>query len=265
MKVMGKLSTVFVLVLLLGAPGGIAAGGVDGAEHDEVFFKTEDGVQVFADIYVVEEGKREPIVMLFHQANSNGRAEYAYHIPRLVEAGYNVLVVDQRSGGNQFGGENRTVERESGEYTYCEAYPDVEAALDYVIGEGFSGARYAWGSSYSASLVLRLGMERCDDLAGVVSFSPAVGGAMLPCSTTVYITESDCPVFIAVPGSEVSKYQGKKKRKQRKLAAAAANYVDEMYVAQNGIHGASMLVPERVGGDVEAHWQAVMNFMRSNR
>ncbi len=189
----------------------------DGAEHDDVLFKADDGVRVFADLYVVKDGKRAPIVMLFHQAGSNGRAEYAYHIPRLVEAGYNVLVVDQRSGGSHFGGENRTAERDGEDYTYCEAYPDVEAALDFVIDEGFRGSRYAWGSSYSASLVLRLGMERPDDLSGIVSFSPAVGGAMMPCSTTVYITSNEVPTFIAIPASEVSKYQGQKKRKQHLL------------------------------------------------
>ena len=251
--------------LCLAATAGFSAVDVDGAEHDVVLFKADDGVRVFADLYIVEDGKRAPIVILFHQARSNGRAEYAYHIPRLVEAGYNLLVVDQRSGGDQFGGENRTAARDGEEYTYCEAYPDLEAALDYVIDEGFTGSRYAWGSSYSAALVLRLGMEHPDDLSGIVSFSPAIGTAMMPCSTTVYITSNEVPTFIAVPASEVSKYQGQKKRKNRKLAAAAANYVDQMYVADNGIHGASMLVPDRVGGDVEKHWNAVFNFMRSNR
>jgi len=250
--------------LCLGLMAGSPAADVDGAEHDDVLFKADDGVRVFADLYVVKDGKRAPIVMLFHQAGSNGLAEYAYHIPRLVEAGYNVLVVDQRSGGSQFGGENRTAERDGEDYTYCEAYPDLEAALDFVIDEGFRGSRYAWGSSYSASLVLRLGMERPDDLSGVVSFSPPIGGPMVPCSTTVYITNIEIPTFIGIPGSEVSKYQGKKKRSQRKMAAAAAKYVDEMYVADNGIHGASMLVPDRVGGDVEKHWNAVLYFMKSH-
>lgn len=265
MKVpVGASITAALIVFCFLAPGAIFADDVENATHEEVIFKTEDGVKVFADLYVVEKGDRAPVVMLFHQAMSNGRAEYAYHIPRLVEAGYNVLVVDQRSGGGLFGGENRTAERDGGEYSYCDAYPDLEAALDFVTDRGFREGCYAWGSSYSASLVLRLGMERGDDLSGIVSFSPALGSAMMPCSTTVYITENQVPAFIAIPASEVSRYQGKKKRKQRKLAAAAADYVDEMYVAKNGIHGASMLVPDRVGGDVEPHWRAVMAFMKNN-
>ncbi|MGD8412935.1 MAG: alpha/beta hydrolase [Candidatus Latescibacterota bacterium] len=239
---------------------------VDGATHDIVKFRTEDNVWVHADLYTVKKGKREPIVLLFHQAGSNGRAEYAYHIPKLIENGYNVLVVDQRSGGSQFGGENRTVEGESGkQYSYCEVYPDLEAALEFVEGKGYSGSRFAWGSSYSAALVLRLGMEHPDELAGVLSFSPAVGSVMDPCSTTVYVTNIEIPAFVAVPSFEVAKHRGMAKRSNRKLAAASADYVDRMYVAEPAVHGASMLDPGRVDGDVSKHWDAVLGFMQSNR
>jgi alpha-beta hydrolase superfamily lysophospholipase len=252
------------MALLTAITGAVSA--VDEPDHDVVKFITDDNVWVYADVYTVAKGKRAPIVLLFHQAGSNGRGEYAYHIPKLTEQGYNVLVVDQRTGGNQFGRSNRTVEGESGEqYSYCDAYPDLEAALEYVIDEGYRGSRYAWGSSYSAALVLRLGMEHADELAGVVSFSPAVGSAMAPCSTTVYITNIEVPTFIAVPSFEVTKYRGQAKRKTRKLAAAAANYVDEMYIAEPATHGASMLDPERVDGDVSKHWNAVLYFMQSNR
>lgn len=257
--------TAVLTITLVTAIAGVVTAG-DEADHDVVRFSAEDNVWVNADIYTVEKGKRAPIVLLFHQAGSNGRAEYAYHIPKLIENGYNVLVVDQRNGGSQFGGENRTVEGESGEqYSYCDAYPDLEAALEYVSDEGYNGSRYAWGSSYSAALVLRLGMEHPDELAGVVSFSPAVGTAMAPCSTTVYIMNIEVPTFIAVPSFEVTKYRGKAKRKTRKLAAAAAEYVDEMYIAEPAVHGASMLDPERVDGDISKHWDAVLYFMRSNR
>jgi hypothetical protein len=49
------------------------------------------------------------------------------------------------------------------------------------------------------------------------------------------------------------------------LAAAAADYVDEMYIAEPSVHGASMLDPERVGADTSKHWKAVLYFMQSNR
>jgi len=244
-------------------PGAVVG---DEAEHDIVKFRAEDYVWVSADLYTVEKGKRAPIALLFHQAGSNGRAEYAYHIPKLIENGYNVLVVDQRNGGSQFGGENRTVEGVSNEpYSYCDAYPDLEAALEFVEDEGYSGSRYAWGSSYSAALVLRLGMEHPDELAGVLSFSPAVGTAIAPCSTSVYITNIEVPTFIAVPSFEVAKHRGMSKRKTRKLAAAASDYVDRMYIAEPATHGASMLDPGRVDGDISKHWDAVLYFMQSNR
>lgn len=256
--------TAVIVAALSLAVGSVAEIETD-AEHDEVEFKTEDSELIYGDLFVVKKGKRAPIVLLFHQASSNGRAEYAYHIPRLVENGYNVLVIDQRSGGNHFGGENRTVEgmRDEG-VSYCDAYPDLEAALEFVVDQGFKGSRYAWGSSYSGALVLRLGMEHPDELSGVLAFSPAVGQAMYPCSTSVYVKNIEVPTFLAATAAGVSKYRGAKKRKTRKLASAAADYVDTFYIADNGIHGASMLDPERVGGDVEKHWSAVLYFMKSN-
>lgn len=256
--------TVLLAAGLLWAVGVLAEIETD-ADHDEVEIKTEDGILVYGDLFVVERGKKAPTVLLFHQAGSNGRAEYGYHVGRLTEYGYNVFLIDQRSGGSQFGGENRTVEDLSGDqYSYCDAYPDLEAALEYLNDERFTGPRYAWGSSYSATLALRLGMEYPDDLSAVLAFSPAAGQVMAPCSASVYIKNIEIPSFVATPASEVSKYSGSKKRSNRKMAAAVANYVDELYVADNGVHGASMLDPNRVGGDVDKHWKAVMSFMKSN-
>jgi pimeloyl-ACP methyl ester carboxylesterase len=261
-----KTVVVLAVAAMVAGAAGPEAIADDEADHDVVRYRADDYVWVSADIYTVEKGKKAPIVLLFHQAGSNGRAEYAYHIPILIENGYNVLVVDQRNGGSQFGEENRTVEGESGkEYSYCEAYPDLEASLEFVIDEGYSGSRYAWGSSYSAALVLRLGMEHPDELAGVLSFSPAVGNVMSPCSTTVYIVENEVPSFLAIPSYEVAKHSGMAKRKTRKLAGAASNYVDKMYIAEPATHGASMLDPERAGGNVDKTWDAVLYFMKSNR
>jgi hypothetical protein len=108
-------------------------------------------------------------------------------------------------------------------------------------------------------------MEHPDELAGVLSFSPAVGSVMAPCSTTVYVTSIQIPSFVAVPSFEVAKHRGMAKRSNRKLAAAAADYIDRMYVAEPAVHGASMLDPGRVDGDVSEHWNVVFNFMKSNR
>jgi len=255
------LALAVVLSWLLG-PQVTAKGTI---KQESVKMRAKDYVWVHADLYTVEKGKRAPIVLLFHQAGSNGRAEYEYHIPKLTEQGYNVLVVDQRNGGSQFGGENRTAEAErDNSFSYCDAYIDLETALNYVKSQGYTGSRYAWGSSYSGSLVLRLGMEYPRDLSGVLAFSPAVGTAMAPCSTTVYVTNIEIPSFIAVPKYEVTKYRGMKKRKQRKLAAAASNYVDEMYVAEPATHGASMLDPSRAGGNVDKSWYVVLDFMKSH-
>jgi pimeloyl-ACP methyl ester carboxylesterase len=40
--------------------------------------------------------------LLFHQGGASARGEYGPIIPRLLSAGYHVLAVDQRSGGDRF-------------------------------------------------------------------------------------------------------------------------------------------------------------------
>ncbi|NIN50467.1 MAG: hypothetical protein GTN62_10200, partial [Gemmatimonadales bacterium] len=53
--------------------------------------------------------------------------------------------IDQRRGGEQLGGVNRTVGGlEGAEYSYCDAYADLEAALRYVLTEGYRGVRIVW-------------------------------------------------------------------------------------------------------------------------
>ena len=75
----------------------------------EVQFNTDDGITVFGDLYASIEGKSAPIILLFHQAGGDARGEYTGIAYRLLENGYNILAIDQRSGGNRFGGVNRTV------------------------------------------------------------------------------------------------------------------------------------------------------------
>ena len=68
---------------------------------------------------------------MFHQAGANAKGEYSTIIPKLLTEGFNVFAVDQRTGGQTFGKHNRTVaEISANRYGYCDAYPDLEAALN---------------------------------------------------------------------------------------------------------------------------------------
>jgi len=230
-----------------------------GLKAAEVTFTASDGGTVYADEITDPAGKSAPLLILFHQAGGDGRAEYAYAANRLSEAGYSLLVVDQRSGGDRFGGTNRTVAARGGSSGYCEAYPDMEAALVYAKTSGYTGPIFAFGSSYSAGLVVKLGAENTGTLAGVVAFSPASGGPMKNCSPNGFAATTKTPTMVLRPIREM------------KNPSAAAQFDlfknggHSMFIAENGVHGSSMLDPARTKADVESTWAAVTAFLDAHR
>ncbi len=150
----------------------------------EISFYTPDSIKIFGDLYQLN--KQEAIILLFHQGGSNARGEYISIIPRLLEKGFNVLAIDQRKGGQIYGNYNRTIANIptislDDAYTYCDAYNNRESTLEFAKAAGFSGKTILWGSSYSASLAIKLANERQTDIQGVLAFSPASGNPMLDC------------------------------------------------------------------------------------
>lgn len=226
---------------------------------EEVTFKTMDGGIVYADEFIAETGKTAPLLILFHQARANGRGEYEYTFPRLQAAGYSLLVVDQRSGGDLFGQFNRTVNARGESTGYCEAYDDLEAAINYVELSDYSGPIFAAGSSYSAGLVIRLGAEYSSTLNGVIAFSPASGGPMKDCSPNIYADSTKTPTMILRPEREM---ENPAVQEQFALFEKEGH---TMFIAKNGVHGSSMLNPNRTGKDTETTWQAVMNFLNKKK
>ena len=224
----------------------------------EVTFKAKDGVTLYGDVFLSKKGKEAPLIMLFHQAGGDARGEYGPIVPRLLEQGWNVLEVDQRSGGSRFGNVNRTVAALEGkQYSYCDAYQDLEAALQYAKYAGFAGKRFAWGSSYSAALVIQLGAKHPKDLAGVLAFSPATGGPMADCKPEQFVPNLKIPVLALRPASEA-----KLKSVQHQIGLFHDHGI-RTYVADPGVHGSSMLVPERVGSETGKTWNVVLQFIRS--
>ncbi len=224
----------------------------------EVSFVTDDGITVYGELHLVDESKASPIILLFHQGGGNARAEYGPLVPRLFEHGFNTLAIDQRRGGGQLGGVNRTVEAlEGAEYSYCDAYADLEAALRYVIAEGYRGVRIAWGSSYSATLALRLAAAHPEEIHGVLAFSPASGVVMEECRPDAYSAVLSVPALILRPASEMHDEDV-----QRQLAMFQEQGL-ATYIADPGVHGSSTLNPERVGASVERNWEVVLAFLET--
>ncbi len=230
----------------------------DTAGHRVIDFEAADGVRIFGDLYIPNGDRQAPLVVLYHQAASNARGEYDAIVPRLLAEGYNVLAVDQRSGGSQFGSDNRTVAalpEGDRKRDYCSAWPDLVAALHYAGDADFGGTRFIWGSSYSAGLAIRLGVEEADRVDAVLAFSPAAGPAMADCTPTEWIAKLERPTLALRPESEMAHDSVKSQLKAFNDAG------HKTYVSPNGVHGSSMLDPERTGASVEDTWRVVLAFM----
>lgn len=226
------------------------------AKTEQVSFDTSDGVRVYGDIYRSADGDNAPVILLFHQGGSDARGEYTHIAIRLMENGYNVLAIDQRAGGDRFGGGNRTMaELEGQEYGYCDAYPDLEAALRYMREAGFDGPLAIWGSSYSAALAFQLGVKNSAEVSALLGFSPSSGPPLADCSLLPYVPQLEMPALALRPQSE---FEIESVQAQMKEFEA---HGIQTYVANPGVHGSSMLNAERVGASTEAAWTVVLKFL----
>ncbi len=204
-----------------------------------------------------EDGMRDarvrarPLIIAFNQGGADARSEYGPIVPRLLDAGFDVLAVDVRAGGDRFGGRNLTVEVWGGEQPYCEAAADVEGALSYARDE-HDGPIVLWGSSFSAALVLRAAADR-DDIAAVLAFSPASGGPLADCRGEDVSARISAPVLVLRPAAEAERAAAQLERFREQG--------HEVFVADPGTHGSSMLVADRVDAPVESTWRRVLDFI----
>jgi len=139
---------------------------------DLIKFKSKDGVEISANLYMTNPDTAT-FIILFHQAGYS-RGEYLEIGPKLSQMGYNCMAVDLRSGKEVNGVVNLTNQNAKAKMkdtNYLDAYQDMEAAIEHAKQYFAGGKLIIWGSSYSASLALKLASET-DSLAGVIAFSP---------------------------------------------------------------------------------------------
>jgi dienelactone hydrolase len=231
---------------------GLAAIDVPAAE---ITINTSDGLTLYADWMPVERTDA-PVIVLFHQAGGSARGEYPSIIDHLSGSGYHVLAVDQRNGGDRFGIPNRTVNSLEGrEYSYCDAFPDLIAA----VAEARSRARgklAVWGSSYSAGLVVKLASNPEVAVDAALAFSPASGGPMADCEPMAQLTDRVAPLIALRPSREMEVPS------VAAQAEAFRNAGVSFHVIEGGVHGSSMLVPDRSQADLEAAWAVVDKFLQ---
>ncbi|MEL6537783.1 MAG: alpha/beta fold hydrolase, partial [Bacteroidota bacterium] len=230
----------------------VAPGFLADERGQEITLPTPDGVTVYGDLYTVD--KSNPTILLLHQGGANVRGEYRSIIPKLLEREYNVLALDLRQGGERFGYFNRTQARSGQSFHYCDAYPDVVAGLQYLQAEGYAKP-VVWGSSFSATLAVQVAAQRPDEVQAVLAFSPAQGPPMKECQPGPYFEQISAPLLVFRPRSELA-YEGLTEQ-----LALIEELGHQTYIAENGVHGSSMLVPERVTGEVAPHWDRVWQFL----
>lgn len=203
------------------------------------------------------DGAPVPTILLFHMAGSSAPGEYSEIAPILSSEGYNTLAVDLRSGGGRLGAPNKTADRlGDGNIGYCEAYPDMVAALNWVKSNGGGGRVAALGSSYSAGLVIKLGTEKQQDIAGVLAFSPASGTPMANCRPEPYLTQMTIPLIAFRPEREMAV-------PSVVAQAAAFRKLGVPYLEiENGRHGSLMLRESQTGTNMDHAWRPVFEFLR---
>jgi alpha-beta hydrolase superfamily lysophospholipase len=216
------------------------------AANQEVSYKATDGINVYAAHTKV--AKSRGLIVLFHQANSS-RLEYEKIAPRLNTLGFATLAVDQRSGGSEFGGTNKTAAQVTAA-GYLEALPDLEASLKYAKNTLKAPKVIVWGSSYSSALVFLLTAKNPKDVAGVLAFSPDeyLGQPKLVQNAAQKVS---VPVFITSAASEVSA--------AKTIFNATGSKNKTQFIPKGvGLHGSRVLTNPLTGTE---YWVAVEKFL----
>lgn len=234
------------------------------AVGSEVMITAPDGVVISAywqsaepkNLEKANDAAEAATVMLFHMAGSSATGEYSEIAPVLNAEGYNTLAVDLRSGGGRLGAPNKTANRlGDAQIGYCQAYPDMVAALEWVKINAGQGPVIAMGSSYSAGLVIKLGSENQRDIAGVLAFSPASGTPMADCRPEPFLEKMHIPFAAFRPDREMA---------IESVTAQAAAFRAQgvpYYEIENGRHGSLMLRESQTGTNMDHAWAPVLEFL----
>ena len=159
-----KFLYIFLFLLFFFVKGDVQA--------EKVYFSSRDGIKITAEYYRIHPDT-VPLIILFHQAGWS-RGEYLEIAPRLNQLGFNCLAVDLRSGRTVNNIENETyiqAKKRMKETNYLAAEIDILSALDYALNIA-GGKIIIWGSSYSASLALKVAALNQDKVHAVMAFSP---------------------------------------------------------------------------------------------
>lgn len=246
-----KLTTYLLLALSFITTASFAA------TTETISFKSADALLITADRYSPHDSDTTPLIVLFHQAGSS-RGEYNEIAPRLNKLGFNCIAVDLRSGEYSRGKDNETAIRASNKNlptSYADALPDIIAALSYARKHYANSKIIAWGSSYSASLALKVAGDHPELVDGVIAFSPGEYFSHVGKSKT-WIRDSakniKAPTFITSARSEAADWAPIFDAIE---TANRQNFIPETA----GRHGSKALWKKY--DDSAVYWKAVTEFL----
>ncbi len=229
------------------------------SENHSISFTSADDLLITADSYIPHTSHAAPLIVLFHQAGSS-RGEYNEIAPRLNKLGFNCIAVDLRSGEYSRGKDNETAIRASNKNlatSYADALPDIIAALQYARKQYSNSKVIAWGSSYSASLVIKVAGDHPQLVDGLLAFSPGEYFSHLGKSKT-WIRDAaqkiKAPTFITSSKNEAGDWT---------LIYEAIDTANrQSFIPETaGKHGSKALWKKYT--DSQAYWDAVTEFLNN--
>jgi alpha-beta hydrolase superfamily lysophospholipase len=228
--------------------------------YQTVTFDSLDGVKVTADLYAGSSDEN-PFIVLCHQAGWS-RGEYREIAPKLQQAGFNCLAIDQRSGKkdlyNKVANQTVLAATKAGKATeFTDAEQDIVAALRWARTKQAKGKVILWGSSYSAALSLRIAGERPDLVDGVMAFAPGEYFERFGKPAT-WIQSSakkiQAPAFVTSAKNEFPRWE--------KIFNAIPGQQKAKFVpTTKGNHGSRALYKQF--DDSDAYWTAVAKFLNN--
>ncbi len=193
----------------------------------------------------------DKVLLLFHQARAS-RHEYDSLIAGFNTLAYDTLAIDQRSGGDLYGGHNETVQALGKSAEYLDAAPDLDAALAWAHGRHY-GKIVAAGSSYSSALVILMAAKHPRGLTAIASFSPGeyFDDKNLMKNAAAKVT---IPFYITTDPDEAANVTEVLRKTH------GSNIVH--YQPKDGVHGASTLVETRDPKGYAANLKSFEDFLR---
>lgn len=227
--------------------------------EEKVTFKSQDGVDITADLHIAHPDT-VPFIILFHQAGWS-RGEYLEIAPTLNQLGFNCMAVDLRSGNLVNGIRNQTnlaAKAAMKQTRYIDSEQDILASVEYALRTYAKNQLILWGSSYSAGLVLKCAGDLNEKIDGTVAFSPGeyfrsmgkpsdyVASGASRITTSVFITsargekDSWWSIYESIPSSKKYYY---------------------LPSATSGNHGSKALFTKF--SDHKGYWEALIPFLKA--